>query len=55
MLIRGSAGIDRLGLAMLVAAVALAPVGLGDAAAAFTRPELLAAGIGVGVCSSVIP
>jgi inner membrane transporter RhtA len=51
----GSAGIDRLGLAMLVAAVAVAPVGLTDAAVAFHRPVLLAAGIGVGICSSVIP
>jgi inner membrane transporter RhtA len=51
----GAAGIDRLALAMLMAAVAVAPVGFTDAAATFTRPELLAAGIGVGICSSVIP
>lgn len=51
----GAAGIDRLGLAMLVAAVAVAPVGIAGAATAFARPELLAAGVGVGVCSSVVP
>jgi inner membrane transporter RhtA len=31
------------------------PVGLGGALAAFPQPELLLAGVGVGVCSSVIP
>jgi inner membrane transporter RhtA len=51
----GAAGIDRLALAMMVAAVAVAPVGFTDAAATFTRPGLLAAGIGVGICSSVVP
>ena len=51
----GPAGVDRLGLAMLVAAVVAAPIGLADAMAALGRPELLAAGAGVGVCSSVIP
>ena len=49
------AGIDMLGAAMLVAAVAVTPAGLGGAAAAFGRPVLLLAGAGVGVCSSVIP
>jgi inner membrane transporter RhtA len=48
-------GIDQLGAAMLVAAVAVTPLGLGGALAAFTHPELLLAGIGVGLCSSVIP
>ena len=51
----GREGIDRLGAAMLVALVAAAPIGVGEAAAAFARPDLLLAGIGVGVCSSVIP
>jgi inner membrane transporter RhtA len=51
----GAAGIDRLGLAMLIAAVAVAPVGLADAAVAFGRPALLAAAVGVGICSSVVP
>jgi inner membrane transporter RhtA len=48
-------GIDRLGAAMLVAAVAATPAGLGPAAAAFSHPLLLLAGAGVGMCSSVIP
>lgn len=51
----GAAGIDRLGAAMLIAAAAIAPVGLLDVAPALARPQLLLAGIGVGVCSSVIP
>ena len=51
----GAAGIDRLGAAMLVAAVAAAPLGLADAWPAFGNPALLAAGIAVGLCSSVIP
>ena len=51
----GSQGIDRLGAAMLVAMVAAAPIGIGDAASALINPILLAAGFGVGVCSSVVP
>jgi inner membrane transporter RhtA len=51
----GAAGIDRLGAAMLVAMVAALPVGVGDALPAFKSPLLLAAGFGVGLCSSVIP
>jgi len=51
----GSTGIDRLAMAMLVAAVAISPVGIAAAAVAFTHPLLLGAGCGVGVCSSVIP
>ncbi len=51
----GKAGIDRLGLAMVVAAAAATPVGLTDAAVALGHPTLLAAGAGVGICSSVIP
>jgi inner membrane transporter RhtA len=48
-------GIDQLGAAMLVAAVVVTPVGLGGALAAFAHPVLLLAGVGVGLCSSVIP
>jgi inner membrane transporter RhtA len=48
-------GIDGLALSMLVAAAVALPVGVGDAAPAFADPALLAAGVGVGVCSSVIP
>jgi inner membrane transporter RhtA len=51
----GHDGIDRLGAAMLIAAVVATPIGLGGALPAFSRPLLLAAGAGVGVCSSVIP
>ena len=48
-------GIDLLAGAMLIAALAVTPIGLAGALPAFTRPGLLLAGIGVGVCSSVIP
>lgn len=51
----GTNGVDRLGAAMLIAAVAVTPLGLVDAAPAFVSPALLAAGLGVAVCSSVIP
>jgi inner membrane transporter RhtA len=48
-------GIDGLATAMLVAAVVVTPLGGWQAASAFVHPLLLAAGIGVGVSSSVIP
>jgi inner membrane transporter RhtA len=48
-------GIDQLGASMLVAAVAVTPIGLGGALKTFAHPVLLLAGAGVGVCSSVIP
>jgi inner membrane transporter RhtA len=48
-------GIDQLGAAMLVAAVVVTPLGLGPALAAFAHPALLLAGVGVGLCSSVVP
>lgn len=51
----GGGGIQRLGMAMLIAAVAALPIGVADAVPAFTNPVLLAAAIGVGICSSVIP
>lgn len=51
----GSAGVDRLAASMLVALVAITPAGLSGALPALSNPALLAAGIGVGVCSSVIP
>ena len=51
----GTAGIDRLGCAMLVAMVAALPIGIRDAVPALLKPALLAAGVGVGICSSVIP
>ena len=51
----GSRAIDQLGMAMLIAAVAVAPAGIGGAAPAFGHPAWLLWGAGVGVCSSVIP
>jgi inner membrane transporter RhtA len=51
----GPRGIDQLGAAMLVAAVVATPFGIGEAAVAFGHPLWLLAGIGVGICSSVIP
>jgi inner membrane transporter RhtA len=51
----GSEGIDRLSAAMFIALLAVMPVGVAGATPAFGHPALLAAGIGVGVCSSVIP
>lgn len=47
--------IDRLGAAMIVAAVAISPLGLRDAAPALLDPIALGAGIAVGLSSSVIP
>jgi inner membrane transporter RhtA len=51
----GMSGIDGLGGAMLIAAVAVTPIGGWEALPAFTDPVALAAGVGVGVSSSVIP
>jgi inner membrane transporter RhtA len=51
----GVSGIDRLGCAMLVATMAALPFGLDSALPAFSNSLLLAAAIGVGVSSSVIP
>jgi inner membrane transporter RhtA len=51
----GRGGIDRLAAAMLVASIVAAPIGFSDALPAFVNPLLLAAAIGVGISSSVIP
>ena len=51
----GAAGIDRLGAAMLIALVTITPIGITGALPAISKPLLLFAGIGVGICSSVIP
>ncbi len=51
----GMGGIDGLAAAMIVAWVAVLPLGGWDAAPAFVDPVALAAGIGVGISSSVIP
>lgn len=53
--VRQPGGIDLLAASMLVAVVPVTPIGLGSALPAFGHPGLLLAGIGVGVCSSVIP
>ncbi|MBS0533843.1 MAG: EamA family transporter [Proteobacteria bacterium] len=50
-----SGGVERLGAAMLIAFVVIMPVGLLEAIRAFDSPRLVLAGIGVGICSSVIP
>jgi inner membrane transporter RhtA len=47
--------IDGLAAAMLVACVAITPIGAGAAAPALLDPVALLAGLGVGVASSVIP
>ncbi len=51
----GGAGIDRLGVAMLIALVIVFPIGFSGALPALRQPHLLLAGIAVGICSSVIP
>lgn len=51
----GAGGVERLSVAMLLAAVLALPVGIGEALPAFADPRLLAAALGVGISSSVIP
>jgi len=48
-------GIDGLGLAMLIAAVAVTPIAGWAVLPALTDPVAILAGVGVGVSSSVIP
>jgi len=48
-------GIDGLALAMLIAAVVAFQIGIWGAGPAFIDPVALAAAMGVGVCSSVVP
>ncbi len=50
-----SGGVERLGAAMAIALVFVMPIGIVEAFKAFGAPILLLAGIGVGICSSVIP
>jgi inner membrane transporter RhtA len=53
---RGAAGgVTLLGAAMAAAFLFVMPIGFVEALAAFATPTLLLAGIGVGLCSSVIP
>ncbi len=51
----GASGIDRLSASMLMAAIIALPFGITEAMPAFRDPWLLAAAIGIGVSSSVIP
>jgi inner membrane transporter RhtA len=53
--VAGSSGIDALAAAMLVALVVVTPLSGWAAVPAFGDPVALAAGVGVGLCSSVIP
>jgi inner membrane transporter RhtA len=46
-------GIDRLALSMMVAAIAITPAAVGQTG--LNHPKAVLAGIGVGICSSVIP
>lgn len=48
-------GIDGLGAAMLIALVVIMPLGGREVVPVLADPVAIAAGIGVGVCSSVIP
>jgi inner membrane transporter RhtA len=48
-------GIDGLATAMLIAAVAITPIGGWAAAKAIADPVAIGAGLGVGIASSVIP
>lgn len=50
-----SGGVERLGAAMAIAFVILMPIGFIQAVKAFGAIELVLAGIGIGLCSSVIP
>jgi inner membrane transporter RhtA len=50
-----SDGVERLGAAMAIAFLFIMPIGFAQAAKAFGAADLVLAGIGVGVCSSVIP
>jgi inner membrane transporter RhtA len=51
----GLSGLDGLAASMLVAAVVVTPIGGWAAAPAVLDPVALLAGVGVGLCSSVIP
>jgi inner membrane transporter RhtA len=48
-------GVDGLAAAMMFGFIFVSPIGLSGAASALTDPVALAAGVGVGVSSSVIP
>ena len=48
-------GVETLGAAMAVAFIACFPIGISEVIGALSSPLLILAGIGVGLCSSVIP
>lgn len=48
-------GVAELGAAMTAAFVFIMPIGVQDAIPALTSPVLILAGVGVGICSSVVP
>lgn len=48
-------GIDMLSAAMFIAFLIFLPFGVMEVVKILTIPELILAGIGVGICSSVIP
>lgn len=50
-----SGGVERLGVAMAAAFIFVMPIGFLQAMEAVGAPLLVLAGIGVGICSSVIP
>lgn len=50
-----SGAVDRLGASMLIAAMVITPIGIESALPVFNDWRLVAAGVGVGVTSSVIP
>jgi inner membrane transporter RhtA len=50
-----SGGVERLGAAMSIAFLFIMPIGCAQALRAFGSPTLVLAGVGVGICSSVIP
>jgi len=52
---RTGIGLAGLGTAMAIAFLVVLPIGFSEALPAFSAPRLLAAAVGVGVCSSVIP
>jgi inner membrane transporter RhtA len=51
----GTAGVDRLAAAMLVAGAAALPIGIRQALPALVSLPLIGAAVGVGISSSVIP
>lgn len=48
-------GVEMLGAAMAIAFIAAFPIGISEVLVALSSPQLILAGIGVGLCSSVIP